>query len=216
MGYFWLVVSILAVNAGGLVLMFFYFRKKIQRSLELDSLVEQTRTEVGSLIAELNQTTERSISLIEDKIAKAKEVTDMAEKRIGRMKLELEKRSYEREMQERLSRLKPLVVSPPADGDTAKREPAGKIVAHPPVSLPIQPEINFGEYPAAAKTEPKAPPVEAELPSAAESAFALWRRGLSADRIAAQLGISPGEIDLILAMEEQRRLMDSTEDPASR
>jgi hypothetical protein len=238
----------LALNAAGLFFMYRVFRKKIQKSLELDSLVEDTRTEVGSFIAELNQTTERSVSLLEDKIAAAKEIIDLAERRIGLMKVELEKRNYERQVQERLSRVKPLVVERPTpeaatapttetapeaeglprsarlrQGGPEETPPTQEILS--PRSVPekkeetsraiIQPEIDFNEHQVTSplngtnKTEIMDEPLS-------ERAYRLYQRGMSPEKIASRLGIAAGEIDLVLAMEEQRHRMDSTEPPTSR
>lgn len=214
---FWIILSALALNSGALTLMFFYFRRLVRRTLELDEVLDRARQEIGGMIAELNQTADRNVSLIEDRIERAKSLIDTAEKRFELLARESGQRSREREIFERLSRAG-------ASVQMAGRNPINEAAAPPAEGVPRPVRLEGSasdrrEAETASMDVPGAAPPEvlptigrrAETvdtgPSPAEKAVGLWERGFSPELIAPKLGMTVAEIDLIISMEEQRRLL---------
>jgi Tfp pilus assembly protein PilN len=74
----------------GLVLIYFLLRREIRRSFSSNELLRQVESEVESVITELNRTTERNITLIEDKIRHLSQLVKKADHRITLMQKEIE------------------------------------------------------------------------------------------------------------------------------
>jgi transcriptional regulator len=83
-----LYVGLVAV---GYVIIYFVLKKKITRVLDPSSVLREIRGEVDRIIVELNQTTERNISLIEDRIRRVSELLEQADRKIGLLRRESEK-----------------------------------------------------------------------------------------------------------------------------
>jgi hypothetical protein len=84
--------------------MYVYFKSRIDKRLSSESLHEEMRKEVSSIIQELNRTTDRNISLIENRISLLKGILDTADKKILLLrretgKSELSARMYEKIVQ---------------------------------------------------------------------------------------------------------------------
>jgi len=73
------------------VFMFFYFKWYIKRRTSVLGQLEEYRTEVYRLIAEINAVTDRDSQLVEDRIEKLRAVLDETDKRISVYVKELEK-----------------------------------------------------------------------------------------------------------------------------
>ena len=71
-------LSLVAVAVAAILL-----TRRIDARMRQDVALDEIKREVGGIITELNQTTERNIALIEDRIGKLEELTDRAERRIG-------------------------------------------------------------------------------------------------------------------------------------
>ncbi|MCL1954777.1 MAG: hypothetical protein FWF68_08250 [Spirochaetes bacterium] len=71
--------------------MFFYFKWYIKRRTSVLGQLEEYRTEVYRLIAEINAVTDRDSQLVEDRIEKLRAVLDETDKRISVYVKELEK-----------------------------------------------------------------------------------------------------------------------------
>jgi hypothetical protein len=89
MGYS--LAILLAVELGGLLLIYVILRERFRRSLLAASQTREMRDEVDRLIVELNQTTDRNIVLIEDRIASLNELLGKADKKIGLLRRETER-----------------------------------------------------------------------------------------------------------------------------
>ncbi|HSV56036.1 MAG TPA: hypothetical protein VLH39_02880, partial [Magnetospirillaceae bacterium] len=64
---------LLALNLAGIMLIFLYVRGRVRKALELEGLLARLRGEVGRLVQDLNQTTERNITLLEDAVRTLKD-----------------------------------------------------------------------------------------------------------------------------------------------
>lgn len=85
------IVLLLGINSLFLFIMYQYFRRRIEKRLSSEDLLDEMRKEVGGIILELNKTTERNIGLIEERLSVLKEVLETADKRIILIKREAEK-----------------------------------------------------------------------------------------------------------------------------
>jgi len=74
--------------AGGFLVLYLALKKKIEARTDAASVLKQIRDEVDRLIVELNQTTDRNITLIEDKLASLNEQLALADKRIVMLRRE--------------------------------------------------------------------------------------------------------------------------------
>jgi hypothetical protein len=63
----------------------------IERKVNPKSVLAGIRNEVNGIIAELNKTTDRNITIIEEKVKQLETVLDKADKRLGLLKRENEK-----------------------------------------------------------------------------------------------------------------------------
>ena len=236
MNFFVFSVALAILDLGAVYFIFAFFRKRFRDALDVGKAVEEARHEMGALIAELNRTTERNVSLIEDRIAEIGKAIDGAERRFGLIRRESEGRERERAMIDRLARAKPIV---PAKAREAYAAGSSRPVVSAPPEAPasgpdaIQADEDRGLAVAdgvavrergipTALAEPRTAPSLEEPgllpgiflseqsiglgPDPGETAVALWESGLTAGLIASRLSMTVAEVDLIIAMEEQRRL----------
>jgi DNA-binding NarL/FixJ family response regulator len=75
----------------GYVIIYLVLKKKIGRLLDPTSVLRQIRDEVDRIIAELNQTTDRNVTLIEDRIRAVSELLGSTDKKIGLLRRETQK-----------------------------------------------------------------------------------------------------------------------------
>ena len=205
---------LVAVNVAGLFAIFFFLKMKIRKTLEIDGLLAEARKEVRLLSIEMNETTDRNVTLVEDRLASLRELLAEADRRMGVFQRETGKRQDERELYSRLGRKTPLPSREPIDGFVA--------------SVPSPPQRSPSTFPADAgrsdlgEAEGGAEPVrltlarpvpevlpmkESVIPvkSLRERALELHRGGFSADLIAARVGATVSEIELLVSLEEGRR-----------
>lgn len=212
---------LLAVNLAALAVVFFYVRYKVRKTLEMDGLLDKLRAELGELVRELNQTTDRNITLVEDAIRSLKDAAAEADRKSNVLRREADRRSAEGAVYDRLGKLRQNAVpykeagaSPPAESSPPMRTPATNnrqmpenagtpdrvssgqpdLKTAPDRPTPDIPFVSFSSSPIRPKT-----PVKEEV-------LALNSRGISMEFIAAKLGITVAEVDLIVSLEEQRGL----------
>lgn len=191
-----------SIEVGGLFAVWFVLRTKVRRYLELDSLLVGVRDEARALVMELNETADRNVSLVEDRMVALRELLDEADRRIIVGKRELATRENEREVYAKLNKRRPIVPEP---ADALSSEPARP----PPAETTIPQEPAAQE---AATLEPASHEPEIRIPGPSvipgktkrEEALDLHRRGFSADLIAARTGATVAEIELLVGMEESR------------
>ena len=237
------IAILVALDLLGLGAIWLYVKSQLRKALELDSLLLNIRNEVGILTTELNQTTDRNISLVEDRMEALRSLLDEADRRMGVLRKEVETKAVEREVYSRLGRPHPASAAasayqaprgqPPLPGlDSApiRTEPA-RIQEHPGMASPAPAQA----YPDTAQDLAGAAgtqaadlgrtgdgPIRLDLPrrplevlkaresvippkSLREQALDLYSQGFSADIIAARLGTTVAEMDLLISLEEERR-----------
>jgi hypothetical protein len=212
-----------AFEVAGFFLIWFLLRARIRRFLELDNLLEGVRDEARALVIELNESADRSVSLVEDKMKALQDLLGEIDRRMGLARRELEKRSVEREVYTKLAQRRPIVPQasetpvrtafqePRRDAESAssssgmpaerfaagssKEAEGGEIIQlalGPASDTPRVPELRVSDAGLASK------------PSMREEALDLYRKGFSADLIAARLGATVAEIELLVEIEERR------------
>jgi outer membrane biosynthesis protein TonB len=105
-----LLKTVLLVGGNILVLLiiFFYFKHRIDKALSTDEIVKTVREEVDQMIVELNQTTNRNIGLIEDSVQRLTEALKKADKRIVLLNKEKE---LQKKSEQVYSNIKPRTVN---------------------------------------------------------------------------------------------------------
>jgi DNA-binding NarL/FixJ family response regulator len=146
-------------------------KRKLARALNAAAILGEVREEVNRILVELNQTTNRNITLIEDRIRSLNELLGKTDKRIALLQREAEKQELAARLYSELGARRP---APPEDPPAA---PA-------PVSPPEE---------------------EREGVDRNEEVVRLARSGLSPALIGRRLGITLGEVELIISLAQRGR-----------
>jgi hypothetical protein len=202
-----------ALDVAGLVAIWFALKVRVDRRLELDSLLSGVREEARALITELNETADRNVSLVEDRVKGLRELLDETDRRMGLVRRELRTRESEREVFARLSARRPIVPAAPEPAPAPATAPAPRGAAEAPIQFSLGPRDEDRE----ADRPPEIAPERSDLPevgvseerievakSPRERAVELHRQGFSAQVIAARVGATVAEIELMIEMEEMR------------
>lgn len=111
------VLVFLAATALGFVAAYFSLKRSVRRHLDPSAVLEEIRSEVDGLIVELNETTERNVAILEDRIAELTRAVERADRRIGVLRKEAERRE---ESLEAYRALGAQMAPPRADGQEAR------------------------------------------------------------------------------------------------
>jgi hypothetical protein len=165
------LLILLLLDIAALAGMFVYFNNRIHKNMEPDVLLGKVRDEVNRMLLELNQTTDRNIDLLEDRIKSLHEVLKTADHRISLMKREVDKRASETATYTELGKHLPRVVVPvePPPRETVPRQPTQPAPETPEPSEVEEPAAPYGsegsrDVPDAAKPQGPEKPV-AERPA---------------------------------------------------
>jgi len=212
-------LTLLALDLGGLVLLYFLLRARIRRQLELENLLSGVREEARALVMDLNETADRNVSLVEDRIVALRGLLDELDRRMGVARREIESRDREREAFDRLRRRRPILsgAAEPAPLDLGPAAPpraGGPEGSAPELGAPIPLELGSAQPPPPEAAIPilRRPSLDIRiapepiLPAKTrrEEALELSRKGFSPDLIAARLGAPVSEIELLVDMEQRR------------
>ena len=85
------VVITLVVDVGGLLLVYTLLRDRVRRATSAAAQMAELREEVSRLVVELNQTTERNVALLEDRISGLSDLLAAADRKIALLQREIEK-----------------------------------------------------------------------------------------------------------------------------
>lgn len=88
----------------------FFWRRRVSRELETETIIKKLRVEIGEMVTALNGTTERNIALLENQIRVIHEQIDKAAKAAGALKREQEKQETVSHVYSSLARSKPLTL----------------------------------------------------------------------------------------------------------
>ncbi len=219
------VLVTLVVDIGGLLLVYALLRDRVRRATSAAAQIAELRDEVSRLVVELNQTTERNIGLMEDRIGSLNELLAAADRKIGLLHREMEKHDVGAQVYSRLTGGRGSAGGAQGSGSAAQgsgtaaqggqraqpvprgvRQPvAGKGTPVPPLSV----ELSDRASPSAAArgssgddaNAGEGPETRADLH---QRVVMLSQSGFSAALIAGRVGIPLGEVELIIALERQR------------
>jgi hypothetical protein len=99
---------------------YFILKKRIARTLAAATVLREVREEVNRILVELNQTTHRNVSLLEDRVASLTELLARADKKIALARREAEKQELAEKLYSELAARRapsapPKPGSPPAE-----------------------------------------------------------------------------------------------------
>lgn len=193
-----LVLSVV-LDLGGLVLIWFLLKARVAKALEIDGLLAEARKEARLLTIEINETTDRNITLLEDRLEGLRELLAEADRRMGVLRRETGRRQAETEVYSRLGRR-----PPPPPSLVAEEQPAEPREEPVPLNLGGPAPSAAVPLPLGARVPEVVTAAESVIPprSLRERAIELHRSGFSADIIAARLGATISEIELLVSLEE--------------
>lgn len=206
------LLILVALEVLGLAGILLYVRFRLHRALELDGLLDTLRKEVRALTIELNETADRNISLVEDRILALRSLLEESDRRLEVVQRELSRKDQEAEVYSRLGKPRPAEARPveprPAEPSPARVQDEGSWV-EVPADLPPAP-VPAAREPIRLDLSRRAPEIslrESIIPpkTMREEALELWDKGFSADIIAARLAATVAEIDLLISLEEEKR-----------
>lgn len=200
----WYTVLItLVVDIGGLLVIYAVLRDRVRRATSAAAQMAELRDEVSRLVVELNQTTERNVALLEDRISGLSDLLGAADRKMALLAREIEKHDVGAKVYSRLA--------------------PSQVPAEAPAQAPrLSVELSEGRRPDGAADEqpPKAPAARETVglrQDMRQKVVLLSRSGFSAQLIAARVGMPLGEVELIISLERQRASQPSPrsgEEPA--
>jgi len=122
------MILLILANIALLVGFFFYFRRRIDRALETDSIVKAIQDEVNQMIVDFNGTTDRNIALIEERIGRLQGLLANADKRITVLKKESDKTRASDEVYTQLKPRGPLSEAPPSETPVRAKSPREEVL----------------------------------------------------------------------------------------
>lgn len=172
---------------GGLAAQFFYLRSYIRRAVRQPESLQEVRKEIDALITELNQNADRNLTLMEQRLGQIQQVLTEADRRLVLLKKEETKSQASAQIYSHLQKAKPLVTSEPPQVQVQAAE-VSQGTPTPPIP---------------AKSVPKEEPPQVK--STAQKVRELFGEGRDAPQIARTLGITLGEVELILSLQKGSR-----------
>jgi len=172
------------------VILIVWTRVRVRRSLGSEEELDRIRREIGSLIIELDASADRNITVLEDRLTTLKDMISESDKRIAILSNDRGKRQPEPAVYDRLGR-KALHQPRPEDINQIESE-TNDSAAKRTVEAQEIPFIRFSEK-----------PLSIEEPFA-DKVLSLSRKGFSSDIIAARLGATITEVEMVLSMERER------------
>jgi DNA invertase Pin-like site-specific DNA recombinase len=100
-------VAFLVLILVGFLLLYLLLRRRIESRTDASALLAQVRNEVDRIIVELNQTTDRNVSLLEDRLASLADLLAQADKKIGLLRRESEKHDTSTQIYSRILQRRP-------------------------------------------------------------------------------------------------------------
>lgn len=152
------ILLIASLLAGGYLVVYLLLKRRLARTLNAARLLDEVREEVDRILVELNQTTNRNITLIEDRISRLNDLLGKADRKIALLDREAEKQGLAARLYSELSARRPLE----AEGPEAPEDRNEEVVR-------------------------------------------LARSGLSPELIGQRLGITLGEVELIISLGGRER-----------
>lgn len=151
---------------------FFYLKLRVDKVVSGEEWIRKIRDEIDQLILEMNQTAERNVALLENRVKALRELLDEADKKLQIMQKESEKSDLSRQVYSHLKKQSP-VTSP-------NESPSGE---------PFD-EISLGDTEKQESNDDGRP--------LKDRVMDLYEQGFGAELISQRLGASISEVDLII------------------
>ncbi|MFP3958562.1 MAG: hypothetical protein ACLFUX_00175 [Spirochaetaceae bacterium] len=196
-------IVVVLLNIGLAAVVYILIVRRVDRRMRPERIVEEVRGEIESIIVELNQTTDRNIDLIEDRVNRLNGLLQQADKRLAVLKREFETRSTGSVGYNDILRRGAQGVQN-VQGVAPSRKPA------PEQST----EAGGGPDNASQRQEGGAARVSTDGESAApeggrearrKKILDLHRKGIAANIIANRTGTTVGEVELIISLAERKK-----------
>ncbi len=185
------LATLLVVNALLFLVLLLWLRRKVDRELNAERAIERVRREVADLITELNGTTERNITLIEDRVKRISDLLQKTDKRIAMLQRESEKHDIGvgvyTDLMERRRR-----AARESAGAGGSEEGSGVSESAPRQMPAYDDSTGSGGDPESREGSGR---------SLRNRVRDLHRAGMSAEAIARKVGSSLGEVELIIGLE---------------
>ena len=210
----WLIFG--SINLVLVVGLFLFLSRRLHQQYNSQRFLEEVQTEVNTIITELNQTTERNLQLIEERMEKLNTLTLQLDRRILLAKTEEERRLESTGTYSQLQEKQRLIQREMA------RNPHPAVHSPPPVATPaeaISADLFSLESP---PSEIPQPPISSQITPVAETqaaldstkirhvqgrdamkaqVFDMSRAGIAPALIAQHFAISLGEVELIISLQ---------------
>lgn len=187
------IVIVVLIQFISFVIIYFYVRH-IKNSITKQEMAK-IREELNLLLVELNQTTDRNITLIEDRINTLKKLVEEADKRIRVLNQEISRKTVESSVYNRLGKLKDdadVQIAITAKEASVNRDSAkgNSVGGETTVEMDAEEAIPFVKlsHQNVTKNEIK------------EKVISLHNKGLDKELIANKLGISLSEVELVIEL----------------
>lgn len=203
------VVITLVVDVGGFLLVYTLLRDRVRRATSAAAQMAELREEVSRLVVELNQTTERNVALLEDRISGLSDLLAAADRKIALLQREIEKHDVGVKVYSKLAEGASGSAAPQRQGPSRETLAREALPQEPPRQEPprqeprLSVELSERVEEGRKRTEPSAgaPSPKADVH---QKVVMLSRSGFSAPLIAARVGMPLGEVELIISLERQR------------
>lgn len=204
----WLIF--VSVNIIIMVFMFLFLSRRLHRQYNSKQFMAEMQQEVNAIITEMNQTTERNLQLIEDRMEQVAALTAQLDKRIIMAKSAEEKRpdsggTYNQITQQRRQIQREMSREPIRDIDlfnAVEGEPVAELAAPTPTPPPLAEQKPAAEPPLT--VSPNAQVVKLQKIQGREAMKAqvtdMAQAGIAPSLIAQHFGISLGEVELIISL----------------
>ena len=205
------IFFIVSIICFALCLVMFFYLKWYVKTRATSDVLEEHRTEVAKLIAEINSVTDRNIQLVEDSILRLKKTMEDTEKRIEEYKTAIEIKPSSNALYTNLGRgirsaLKnpeePPVSSPPELQTEHQLMSRYLSPENPTAGLYETPVRLENRTTAKAETPIQKPPSKKQIRNAIDS---LLNEGLSPEEIASRLEISMAQVNFALNLRKTKR-----------
>ncbi|MFW6338775.1 MAG: DUF6115 domain-containing protein [Alkalispirochaetaceae bacterium] len=175
------LLATLAFNAVILAIIYLVLNRKVEKNITPEAFLEKVRSEIESVIVDLNETTDRNITLLEERVRSLQALIKRADKQLTVLQREVEKRKESSEVYTHLRKAGKIV-----SGSAQRNETEG---------------MTQSSSIAGAGSEPATPNSEIPLE---ERVINLHNQGVAPGSIAARLNRTIGEVELIISLYERK------------
>lgn len=180
----------LAFNALLISIIYLVLNRKLEKNITPEAFLEKVRSEVQTVIVELNDTTDRNVTILEERVRSLQGVIKRADKQLTLLQGEVEKHKESSEVYTHLRRAGRIVS---ATGVSAQQKREGATVDA------------AGLESRATVARSKEKQEEAEIPLE-QRVINLHNQGIAPVSIASRLKRTTGEVELIISLYERKEL----------